>query len=208
MSQTKSAAPDQKKKDDAWHKHPALIAAIPAIGAVIGGGLTIVLGQAGALPASINPAPAPTTILATHTVTETSTVTQTVTETPSPPTEPPGVSTTTPTLEPPPVGGLAVAVKIGRGGQIGPSEYRAGSVPTAYAEVLDESGQHLNSGCFPTWVLKRGSTVIKTTRSGSCQETFYFSADSLEVRGIYHLTVSVVTEGGAKGTSTADFKVT
>jgi hypothetical protein len=76
VSQTKSDAPDQQK-DDAWHKHPALIAAIPAIGAVMGGVLTIVLGQAGALPASINPAPAPTTILATQTVTATSTVKRT-----------------------------------------------------------------------------------------------------------------------------------
>jgi hypothetical protein len=57
-------------------------------------------------------------------------------------------------------------------------------------------------------VLKRGATVIKTGRSGSCNETFYFSPDSLEVRGVYHVTVSVVTDAGAKGTKTADFKVT
>jgi hypothetical protein len=119
VSQTKSDAPDQQK-DDAWHRHPALIAAIPAVGAVVGAALTIFLGQAGALPAAIYPAPAPTTVFATQTAT---------------------------------------------------------------------------------------STVIKTARSGSCWDSFHFSTDSLEVRGTYHLTVSVVTEGGAKGSRTADFTV-
>jgi hypothetical protein len=204
VSQTKSDAPDQQK-DDAWHRHPALIAAIPAVGAVVGAALTIFLGQAGALPAAINPAPAPTTVFATETATATSTVTETVTETPT--TEPSAPEASNPTLGTPPPGGLAVTVRIGRSGQIGPNEYRAGAIPTASVEVLDESGQNLSSGCFPTWVLKRGSAVIKTARSGSCWDTFHFSTDSLEVRGIYHLTVSVVTEGGAKGSSTADFKV-
>jgi len=205
VSQTKSDAPDQKKKDDAWHKHPALIAVIPAVFTLIGGVLTVVLGQANMLPAAINPAPAPTTVFATRTTTATSTVTETVTETPSPEPSAPGVSNS---LETPPPGGLAITVRIGSSGQIGPKEYRAGAIPTASVEVLDESGQRLSSGCFPTWVLKRGTTVLKTTRGGSCWDTFYFSTDSLEIRGVYHLTVSVITEGGAKGTNTADFKVT
>jgi hypothetical protein len=97
---------------------------------------------------------------------------------------------------------------MGDNGKIGPKEYRAGAIPNAVAQVLDESGHYPDTGCYPTWVLKRGSAVVKTGRSGSCRETFYLSSDSLEVRGIYHLTVSVVTDAGAKGSKTEDFKVT
>ncbi|MET9270503.1 hypothetical protein [Kribbella sp. NPDC003557] len=194
---------------DSWHKHPAFIAAIPAVFALAGAVLTVVLGRADVLPSAINPAPPPTTVLATATTTvdttSTATVTETVTETPSvEPTEPPG-SSTTPVVAP---GNLAINVQLSSGGKIGPGEYRAGAVANAYAQVLDVSGHYPATGCYPTWVLKRGSTVIKSARSGSCRETFYFNADSLEVRGVYHLTVSVVTEAGAKGTQTTDFKVT
>jgi len=47
-----------QSKDDrnyAWHRHPALLAGIPAVAAGAASVLTIVLGQAGALPQSINP---------------------------------------------------------------------------------------------------------------------------------------------------------
>jgi hypothetical protein len=60
-------------KDLAWHRHPALPAAVPAVAAVIGSILTLILGRAGALPSSLNPAPPPVT------------TTTTVTHTPTPP---------------------------------------------------------------------------------------------------------------------------
>ncbi|WP_165549762.1 hypothetical protein [Kribbella speibonae] len=202
--------PDGGRDDrDPWHKHPALVATIPVVGALIGSALTIVLGQADVLPTAINPAPPQTTVLstttATATTTATSTVTETVTETPTvAPTEPQG-SSAPPVVAP---GNLAITVQMTTGGKIGPGEYRAGSWPSASAQVLDVSGRYPGTGCYPTWVLKRGSTVIKTARSESCRASFPFNADSLEVRGVYHLTVSVVTDAGAKGTGTMDFKVT
>lgn len=212
VDQTKTHEPARKptkKAEFAWHRHPALIAGIPAVGAIIGSVLTIVLGQAGALPASINPAPPPTTVLAVQTQTATSTVTQTITETPSEtPTGYPTTPPTSPTLEPPPPGGLAITIRIGTSGKIGPAEYRAGSLPGARATVYDETGQYPSGGCYPTWVLKRGTTVIKTSRNETCSGSFSFSSDSLKVRGLYHLTVSVITDAGPKGTSTADFTVT
>jgi hypothetical protein len=208
VNQTKTQRPaggPAKKVEFAWHRHPALIAAIPAVGAIIGSVITIVLGQAGALPASINPAPPPTTVQAVQTQTATSTVTETITESPTGiPTTPP----TSPTLEPPPPGALAISVRIGTSGKIGPDEYRAGSTPGANAVVSDETGRYLSGGCYPTWVLKRGATVIQTSRNESCTGSFSFAVDSLKTRGVYHLTVSVVTDAGPKGTSTADFKVT
>ncbi|WP_130383780.1 hypothetical protein [Kribbella sp. VKM Ac-2569] len=204
---TPAGDPDQKKQY-AWHRHPALIAAIPAVFALIGSILTIVLGQSGVLPAAINPAPPRTTILstttATATTTATSTVTETVTETPVAQITGPGSSSTPQTLSP---GTLAITIRMGASGRIGPGEYRAGSLPTASAQVLDETGNYPATGCYPTWVLKRGSVVIKTARGESCGQSFYLSRDSLEVRGVYSLTVSVVTEAGAKGTKTEDFKV-
>jgi hypothetical protein len=93
-------------------------------------------------------------------------------------------------------------------GKIGPAEYRAGSLPGARATVYDEAGRYLSGGCYPTWVLKRGTTVIKSSREESCSGSFSFGSDSLKVRGLYHLTVSVITDAGPKGTSTADFTVT
>lgn len=50
VDQTKTHEPARKptkKAEFAWHRHPALIAGIPAVGAIIGSVLTIVLGQAG-----------------------------------------------------------------------------------------------------------------------------------------------------------------
>jgi hypothetical protein len=208
VDQTKTHQPagkPDKKAEFAWHRHPALIAGIPAAGAIIGSVITIVLGQAGALPASINPAPPPTTVLATQTETATSTVTETITETP---TDTSSTTPTSPTVEAPPPGTLAITIGISTGGKIGPSEYRAGSAPAAYAEVYDETGRHLTTGCYPTWVLKRGTTAIMNARNESCGSSFYFTRDALKVRGVYHLTVSVVTDAGPKGTSTSDFKVT
>lgn len=207
MQQIDTPPPAANSHERAWHRHPALIAAIPAVFTLIGSIATIVLGQADVLPSAINPAPPPTTVLATATTTETatSTVTETVTESPSvQPTDPQG-SSAAPVVAP---GSLAITLQVNSAGKIGPGEYRAGAAGYAVAEVLDESGHYPNTRCYPTWVLRRGSTVIKTGRSGSCQESFYFAPDSLEIRGIYHVTVSVVTDAGAKGTETMDFKVT
>ncbi|WP_328997307.1 hypothetical protein OHA18_22895 [Kribbella sp. NBC_00709] len=78
MSTTKTSTP-KDNRDYAWHRHPAFIAGIPAAAAIIGSILTIVLGQAGALPQSINPAPPTATVtsIATTTATVTSSVTNT-----------------------------------------------------------------------------------------------------------------------------------
>lgn len=209
VHQSKSDTPvDPDKKQYAWHRHPAVITILSAACTLVGGVLTVVLGQADVLPSAINPAPPQTTVLstttATATTTATSTVTQTVTEAPTAQITDPGSSSTPQTLSP---GTLAITIQMGTYGKIGPGEYRAGALPTTRAQVLDETGQYPATGCYPTWVLKRGSVVIKTVRSGSCGDSFNMSSDSLEVRGVYHLTVSVVTEAGAKGTKTEDFKV-
>ena len=164
MDQTKTHEPAEKPaKEHAWHRHPALIATIPVVGALIGSVLTVGLGQAGALPASINPAPAPSTVTATETQAVTSTVTATATETVTEtPTSTTGAS---PTIEPPPPGTLAITVRLGTSGKIGPDEYRADSYPGARALVSDETGQILSSGCYLSWALKRSSTpiVVPTT---------------------------------------------
>lgn len=217
MDQSKTVTPARNQDEppdggrdvrDPWHKHPALVATIPVVGALIGSALTIVLGRADVLPTAINPAPPQTTVLttttATATTTATSTVTETVTETPTAQITDSGSPSTPPTLSP---GTLAITIQMGSYGKIGPGEYRAGALPTTRAQVLDETGHYPSTGCYPTWVLKRGSVVIRTVRSGSCGESFTMASDSLEVRGVYHLTVSVVTEAGAKGTETTDFKV-
>ncbi len=174
--------------------------------AVIPAPYSVTLGQADVLPAAINPAPPQTTVLSTTTATATTTgtVTETVTETPVAQITDSGSPSTPQTLAP---GTLAITIQMGSYGKIGPGEYRAGALPTTRAQVLDETGHYPATGCYPTWVLKRGSVVIKTVRSGSCGDSFTMSSDSLEVRGVYHLTVSVVTEAGAKGTKTEDFKV-
>lgn len=208
VHQSKSDTPvdDPDKKQYAWHRHPAVITILSAACTLVGGVLTVVLGQADVLPSAINPAPPQTTVLSTTTATATttSTVTETVTEAPTAQITDPGSSSTPQTLSP---GTLAITIQMGTYGKIGPGEYRAGALPTTRAQVLDETGQYPATGCYPTWVLKRGSVVIKTVRSGSCGDSFNMSSDSLEVRGVYHLTVSVVTEAGAKGTKTEDFKV-
>jgi hypothetical protein len=101
---------------------------------------------------------------------------------------------------------------MGRGGRIGPNEYRSGSTPGANADVYDETGRLLDQGCYTTWVLKRGTTVIRTSRTGACRgggfTMFNFGSDSLKTPGSYSLTVSALTDGGLKGTRTLDFKVT
>jgi hypothetical protein len=208
--------PDQDNDEDkqyAWHRHPALIAAIPAVFTLIGGILAIVLGQADKLPAAINPAPPPTTVSTTQTVTATATSTVTETVTAPPTTEPtlPTGTGTVPASNPPAPGTLAITIRIGTGGKIGPNEWRAGSAPGALAEVYDDTGRQLNNGCYPTWTLKRGSTVLQTTRGTACAGngfTMFSFRDALKTPGTYRLTVSVITDGGVKGTATQDFTVT
>lgn len=208
MDQTKTREPAKKPaKDYAWHRHPALIATIPVVGALIGSVLTIVAGQSGKLPDSINPAPPATTVVAIQTETVTSTVTATTTVSPPEETTTPGTSTS-PTIAPPPPGTLAITILMTTRGKIGPNEYRAGSAPVAYAKVNDESGEQLGKGCYPTWVLKRGTAVLQTVRNESCGAGIDISRDSLKVRGLYQVTISVTTDSGAKGTKTLDFKVT
>jgi hypothetical protein len=209
VDQTKTHEPAEKPaKEHAWHRHPALIATIPVVGALVGSVLTVVLGQAGALPTSINPAPAPGTVTATQTQAVTATVTATATETVTEvPTSTTG-TTTSPTIEPPPPGTLAITIRMGTSGKIGPDEYRADSYPGAEALVSDETGRILRSGCYLSWALKRSSSPVTSGRLGSCTGTFSLGADSLKVRGLYHLTISAVTDAGPKGTKTADFKVT
>ncbi len=209
QSKSDTPADNPDKKQYAWHRHPAFITILSTACTLIGGALTVVLGQADVLPSAINPAPPQTTVLstttATATTTATSTVTETVTEAPTTQITGPGSSSTLQSLSP---GTLAITIQISSGDKIGPGEYRAGAIANAAAQVLDVSGSRPANGCYPTWTLKRGSTVVKTARSGSCGLRFYFDSESLAVRGIYHLTVSVVTDGGAKGTQTEDFKVT
>ena len=204
MSDTKT---DEKR--DAWHRHPALIAGIPAVTAVIGSVLTIVLGQAGALPSTINPAPAQATVSTTQTVTATATTTATATVTETPAIQPTTGTSNTPL---PAAGELAITIVMGRGGRIGPDEYRSGSAPGANADVYDETGRLLDGGCYTTWVLKRGTAMIRTSRTGACRgggfTMFNFGSDSLKTPGAYSLTVSALTDGGLKGTTTLAFKVT
>jgi hypothetical protein len=213
VSRTTTTPPAKKQEKDqqyAWHRHPAFIATIAGLFTVIGAVAAVFLGQAEVLPAAINPAPAPSTILSTQTVTTTQTATTTATETVTvDPTRPTGNGSTAP-----PAGeDLAITIRIGTGGKIGPNEWRSGSTPGANADVVDSTGRQLNRGCYPTWVLKRGSAQIQpTVRGQACEGNgftmFNFDRDALKVPGSYHLTVSVVTDGGAKGTATADFTVT
>lgn len=213
--QTKTPAPagkpDDGRRQYAWHRHPALIAAIPAVFTLIGGVLTIVLGQNDVLPNAINPAPPPTTVLATSTVTATTTATSTVTETVTETPTQPGTTGPTGSTTPATPGALTITIKIGTGGKIGPTEWRAGSTPGAIADVFDDTGRQLDNGCYPTWTLKRGSTTVQSIRGTACQShsfgMFNFGSDALKTPGNYRLSVVVVTDGGAKGTGATDFKV-
>jgi hypothetical protein len=203
---TPAGGPDQKKQY-AWHRHPALIAAVPAVFTLIGG---IVLGQADVLPNAINPASPPTTVLTTTTATATatSTVTETVTSPPTPDPTGPGTGSVPGTAAP---GTLTITVELGPGGKIGPDEWRAGSIPGANARVFDDTGQQLNNGCYPTWILRRGQTEIQRTRGTRCAgngSSMFSFLKPLDTPGVYHLTVSAVTDGGTKGVGTVDFKVT
>jgi hypothetical protein len=214
VDQTKAPAPAQKPAEGAdyaraWHRHPALIAAIPVTGALIGSVLTIVAGQNGKLPESINPAPPPITVVARETATATVTATTTETVTPAPTEQPPTAgASTSPTVETPPPGTLAITILMTTNGKIGVNEYRAGSAPTAYAVVNDESGQQLGKGCYPSWVLKRGTATVQSVRGESCGSGIGITRDSLKIRGLYHVTISVTTDAGPKATKTLDFQVT
>lgn len=103
---------------------------------------------------------------------------------------------------------MAVILSIGANGKIGPAEYRTGANPTAFAMVYDENGRSVVVGCYPTWVLRRGTSVVETARGESCTRAFSFSPDALKAAGNYRLSVSVMTDAGPKGAATADFRVT
>lgn len=79
---TSTTGQQKDEREYAWHRHPALLAGIPAVAAIGGAVLTVVLGQAGALPQAINPAPPTTTV--TSTVLGTTTVTASATNTDPP----------------------------------------------------------------------------------------------------------------------------
>ncbi|MFI5713232.1 hypothetical protein [Kribbella sp. NPDC051620] len=133
------------------------------------------------------------------------TVTATVITTGSPE---PTVTSVSPSIKLPPPGTVAVILSIGTNGKIGPAEYRTGANPTAFAVVYDENGRSVMVGCYPTWVLRRGSSVVETARSESCTRAFSVSPDALQIAGNYRLSVSVTTDAGFKGDATADFRVT
>ena len=136
---------------------------------------------------------------------------------------PPDTTTTDPTtVEPPPAtqvpqvtlptrgGALVITIKMGSSGKIGPSEYRAGATPGANVDVYDEVGQ-LSRGCYPSWVLTRDGTTVKTIRNERCTSggiTMFNFGDSLDPPGSYRLSVDVVTDSGQTGTSAVDFTVT
>lgn len=83
---TSTTGQQKDEREYAWHRHPALLAGIPAVAAIGGAVLTVVLGQAGALPQAINPAPPTTTV--TSTVLGTTTVTASATNTDPPSSSP------------------------------------------------------------------------------------------------------------------------
>jgi hypothetical protein len=110
-------------RDYAWHRHPALIAGISAVTALLGSILTIVAGRSGALPESISPVPPTATV--TSTVFSTTTVTTTVTPTAD--------STTAPSSPPAPDGEGTLVWK------------ESIKVPADYGVEIDEPRPVVNS---------------------------------------------------------------
>ncbi|WNV89002.1 hypothetical protein [Umezawaea sp. Da 62-37] len=116
---------------------------------------------------------------------------------------------TTAAAPPKRAGALIVTIKMGSGGKIGPSEYRAGSTPGANVDVYDDAGQ-LSSGCYPSWSLTRGGTEVLPLRNTRCTSggiTMFNFKDSLDSPGDYRLQVDIRTDGGQTGSSFVDFVV-
>ncbi|MFE9751608.1 hypothetical protein ACFYOT_42445 [Saccharothrix saharensis] len=102
-----------------------------------------------------------------------------------------------------------ITIKMGSGGKIGPSEYRAGATPGANVDVYDDVGQ-LSPGCYPSWVLTREGAEVQKIRNGRCTSggiTRFNFNDSLDTPGRYRLQVDVVTDAGQAGSASADFTV-
>ena len=85
----------------------------------------------------------------------------------------------------------------------------AGSTPGANVDVFDDYGQ-LSAGCYPSWVLTRAGVAVRKVSNGRCTSggiTMFNFGDSLDQPGSYRLSVSVVTDGGQRGSSAVDFLV-
>ncbi|XVS62152.1 hypothetical protein ACQPYE_28310 [Actinosynnema sp. CA-299493] len=124
-------------------------------------------------------------------------------------TRPPAPGPTTTAARPTRAGALVITIKMGSGGKIGPSEYRAGATPGANVDVYDDVGQ-LSSGCYPSWVLTREDAVVQKIRNGRCTSggiTMFNFNDSLDMPGRYRLQVDVVTDAGQTGSASTDFTV-
>jgi hypothetical protein len=147
--------------------------------------------------AATEPAPAPATVVAdpTPAVTPKQRVT---------PNQPPVAAP-----EPTRAGALVVTIRMGSGGKIGPSEYRAGATPGANVDVFDDVGQ-LSAGCYPSWVLTRQGAEVQKIRNGRCTSggiTMFNFKDSLDQPGDYRLAVSIQTDSGQTGGGSVDFVV-
>ena len=106
-------------------------------------------------------------------------------------------------------GSLIISIRMGSGGKIGPSEYRAGAAPGANVDVFDDVGQ-LSAGCYPSWVLTRDGAEVQKVRNGRCTSggiTMFNFGDSLDSPGSYRLSVSIVTDAGQSGSNFVDFTV-
>lgn len=126
-----------------------------------------------------------------------------------PPTTAPRQPTTAAAEQPKRAGALIINIKMGSGGKVGPSEYRAGSRPGANVDVFDDIGQ-LSAGCYPSWVLTRAGTEVQKLRNTRCTSggiTMFNFGDSLDVPGAYRLSVDIITDAGQKGSGSVDFTV-
>jgi len=172
-------------------------------------------------PASAGPPASPDQVVPATTTQPVAAGPTTTTEEASPPVaEDPPTEDAGGAAEPPPVttnaaprptrgGALIAEIRMGPGGKIGPAEYRAGSAPGANVDVFDDYGQ-LSAGCYPSWVLTREGAEVRKVRNGRCTSggiTMFNFGDSLDSPGSYRLSVSVVTDGGQRGSSSVDFQV-
>jgi hypothetical protein len=105
-------------------------------------------------------------------------------------------------------GPLTVRIEMGRTGQIGPNEWRAGVTPGANTVVYDSTGQ-LDTHCYVQWTLKHEGEVVQLHRSSRCRPpsiTLFNFDEDLEV-GSYTLAADVTTDWGQTGKKTIQFDV-